>query len=126
MAPNIYRGQCHCGRVAWEIEVDLATTRILNCNCSICHKKGFLHLIVEPENFRLLSGEDVLQEYRFNTGEAVHRFCQHCGIHSFYTPRSHPDKVDVNVRCIEGLDLEGLQIETFDGKKWENNIETIR
>ena len=99
---------------------------MLDCNCSICRKKGFLHLIVDPERFRLLQGEEALKEYRFNTGEAVHKFCKHCGIHSFYTPRSHPDKVDVNARCIEGLDLSQLTVEPFDGANWEENVETIR
>lgn len=121
-----HRGGCHCGRIRWEVDADLHSTRILDCNCSICTKKGFLHLIVEPEDFRLLSGTGDLQEYRFNTGRAVHKFCAHCGIHSFYTPRSHPDMVDVNVRCIDDVDVDELEIESFDGQNWEDNVDDIQ
>jgi hypothetical protein len=112
-----WQGGCHCGAVRFEVATDLA--RIVDCNCSICAKKGFLHLIVAPEKFRLLQGEDALVTYRFNTGTARHTFCGRCGIHAFYTPRSHPDQVDVNVRCIEGIDLAALTIVPFDGQNWE-------
>ena len=121
-----FRGGCHCGRVVWEIDVDPRSRRVLDCNCSICRKKGFLHLIVKPEEFRLICGEEVLREYRFNTETAVHRFCGCCGVHSFYTPRSHPDQVDVNVRCIRGVALEELTVERFDGENWEERVEEIR
>ena len=112
-----WEGGCHCGRVRFEVTADI--TQVTDCNCSICNKKGFLHLIVEPSQFRLLQGESALESYRFNTGTAEHKFCRHCGIHPFYTPRSHPDKVDVNVRCIEGIDLAALTIVPFDGQNWE-------
>jgi hypothetical protein len=95
-----WQGGCHCGAVRFEVTADI--DEVVDCNCSICTKKGFLHLIVAPEKFRLLKGADALVTYRFNTGTAKHSFCGRCGIHAFYTPRSHPDKVDVNVRCIEG------------------------
>lgn len=124
--PGPFRGGCHCGRVLWEIDIDPRTEKVLDCNCSICRKKGFLHLIVDPSNFRLLAGHDALVEYRFNTGEALHKFCETCGIHSFYVPRSHPDKIDVNARCIQDLSLDQLSIETFDGANWEENVEEIR
>ncbi|MCA1713770.1 MAG: GFA family protein [Gammaproteobacteria bacterium] len=75
-----------------------AAIEALDCNCSICRMSGYLHLIVPATHFRLLTGADDLHEYRFNTGTAVHRFCRHCGIKSFYVPRSHPDGIDVNVR----------------------------
>ena len=121
-----YRGGCHCGLVVWEINVDPRDATVLDCNCSICRKKGFLHLIVEPQDFRLLSGEEDLREYRFNTGEAVHKFCKNCGIHSFYIPRSHPDKIDVNARCIDAISPDELSIESFDGANWEENVEDIQ
>lgn len=92
----------------------------------MCSKKGFLHLIVEPDDFRLLAGADALVEYRFNTGQAVHKFCGHCGIHAFYTPRSHPDQIDVNVRCLEGVELGRLEVTRFDGRNWEENVEGIQ
>jgi hypothetical protein len=81
--------------------------------------KGFIHWIVPPAQFELLSGAEDLSVYRFNTGVAQHRFCKHCGIHAFYTPRSDPDKVDVNVRCVAGVDLGKLSVRTFDGQHWE-------
>jgi hypothetical protein len=112
-----WQGGCHCGAVRFEVTADIV--QATDCNCSVCTKKGFLHLIVAPEKFRLLKGEDALVTYRFNTGTATHSFCGRCGIHGFYTPRSHPDKVDVNVRCIEGIDLAALTIVPFDGKNWE-------
>jgi hypothetical protein len=112
-----WQGGCHCGAVRFEVTADIV--EVTDCNCSICTKKGFLHLIVEPEKFRLLKGADALVTYRFNTGTARHTFCGTCGIHAFYTPRSHPDKVDVNVRCLEGIDRAALTIVSFDGQHWE-------
>ena len=84
--PQTYEGGCHCGRVRFRVTADLSG--ITYCNCSICAKKGFLHLIVPPENFELISGKDALTTYRFNTGAAQHTFCATCGIHPFYVPRS--------------------------------------
>jgi len=97
--PKTYEGGCHCGRVRFRVTAELAG--VTECNCSICTKKGFLHLIVPPEQFELVSGADALAEYRFNTGTARHMFCRFCGIHPFYVPRSDPDKIDVNLRCLE-------------------------
>jgi hypothetical protein len=120
-----YGGSCHCGAVRFEVDADLGTEAVIACNCSICTKKGFLHLIVEPARFRLLCGEGALAEYRFHTKVAVHRFCRTCGIHPFYTPRSHPEDIDVNVRCLDEVDLDALQIEVFDGRNWEEHIDEI-
>lgn len=118
-----YEGGCHCGAVRFRVEVD--EHRVLDCNCSICRKKGFLHLIVARERFTLLKGEDRLTSYSFNTGVAKHTFCTACGIHSFYTPRSHPDGVDVNVRCLDGEAFERFALAPFDGKNWEENVASI-
>jgi len=90
----------------------------------MCTKKGFIHLIVEPSAFELLSGAEDLVSYRFNTGVAEHKFCRRCGIHPFYTPRSDPDKVDVNVRCLDDVDLTQLELLLFDGRNWEDAIKT--
>ena len=111
------QGGCHCGRVRFKVTADLDS--VTYCNCSICSKKGFLHLIVPPEQFELLSGKDNLTTYEFNTRTAKHMFCKTCGIHAFYVPRSDPDKIDVNVRCIDDTDLSTLTIATFDGQHWE-------
>jgi len=110
-------GGCHCGRVRFRVTANLDC--VTECNCSICAKKGFLHLFVLPAEFELLSGKDDLTTYRFNTGTAQHTFCRHCGIHPFYVPRSDPDKIDVNVRCLDGIDLSAIVPKTFDGKNWE-------
>lgn len=112
-----YEGGCHCGRVRFRVTASLA--RVSECNCSICAKKGFLHLIVAPEKFELLAGKDELTTYRFNTGVAQHTFCRTCGIHPFYVPRSDPDKIDVNARCLDDVDGAELKPLVFDGKNWE-------
>jgi hypothetical protein len=88
-------GGCHCGRVRFRVTANL--DGVTQCNCSICAKKGFLHLIVSPQQFQLLSGKDDLTTYKFNTGTAKHTFCKYCGMHPFYVPRSDPDKIDINV-----------------------------
>lgn len=88
--------------------------QVLDCNCSICRMAGFLHLIVPAARFRLLSGADDLAEYTFNTGVAKHRFCRHCGIKSFYVPRSHPDGIDVNARCLDRATIASIQVVPFD------------
>jgi len=111
------QGGCHCGRVRFKVTADL--DKVTVCNCSICSKKGFLHLIVPPEQFELVSGKDDLATYQFNTRVAKHMFCKTCGIHPFYVPRSDPDKIDVNARCIDDIDLDGLAVNFFDGKNWE-------
>ncbi len=94
----VCQGGCHCGAVRFKVIIDRFI--VDNCNCSICRKKGFLHLIVSPGNFTLLQGQDFLTNYAFNTKIAQHTFCSICGIHSFYHPRSHPDMIDVNIRCL--------------------------
>ncbi len=112
-----YTGGCHCGRVRFEVSGQI--DRVLDCNCSICRKKGFLHWIVEPEQFRLLSAPDALSLYEFHTKTAKHYFCSTCGISSYYVPRSHPNMIDVNLRCVDGVNLEELEIELFNGQNWE-------
>ena len=85
-----HTGGCHCGRVRFEVDAP-AEIEATECNCSICSKAGYLHLIVAQTAFRLLQGADSLETYTFNTGAAKHKFCKHCGVKSFYIPRSHPD-----------------------------------
>ena len=103
-------------------EVDApARIEALDCNCSICRMTGFLHLIVPASRFRLLAGAGDLVEYTFNTGVAKHRFCRVCGIKSFYIPRSNPDGVDVNARCLDEGSYESITVEPFDGANWEAN-----
>ncbi len=113
-----YRGGCHCGRVAFEVEGDC--DEVVECNCSICRKKGYLHWIVPGERFRLLTPPDALATYTFNTRTARHHFCPTCGVAAFYVPRSDPDKIDVNVRCLDGVDVTRLRVRRFDGQNWED------
>jgi hypothetical protein len=115
-----YRGGCHCGAVVYEVEGELS--EVEQCNCSICARKAYLHWFVAPENFHLLSGEESLATYTFNTGVARHLFCTRCGVGSYYVPRSNPDKIDVNVRCLDGVDISKLTIRQFDGRNWEQAI----
>ena len=124
MNETAYEGGCHCGAVRFRVVA--REHRALDCNCSICRKKGFLHLIVPRSDFELRTGEDALSEYRFGTGVARHRFCRICGIHPFYSPRSHPDGVDVNVRCLDGDALGRFEVVPFDGERWEESVDTIR
>jgi hypothetical protein len=113
-----HKGGCHCGRVRFEV---LAPSRIQvdDCNCSMCSKSAYLHLIVPRDRFRLLSGEESLTSYTFNTKTANHLFCSICGIKSFYVPRSHPDGVSVNARCIDSGTVTGMAIEQINGREWE-------
>ena len=108
-----HRGGCHCGAVAFEVDAPARLT-VSDCNCSICRMSGYLHLIVPRTRFRLLRGQDSLSTYTFNTGTARHLFCRHCGIKSFYVPRSNPDGYSVNLRCLDRANIEDVTIEPFD------------
>lgn len=120
----LYRGSCHCGRVAFEVEAP-ERLRVQECNCSICAKTGFLHLIVPAAKFRITRGEDQLALYTFNTGVAQHYFCRTCGVKPFYVPRSNPDGMDINVRCLDEPPA-GMEIEKFDGRNWEENAASLK
>lgn len=118
-----YSGGCHCGAVRFEVEAD-ATLEVRECNCSICSKTGFLHLIVPKARFKLLSDWQSLTTYTFNTGVAQHYFCSTCGIKSFYVPRSNPNGYSVNVRCLDEIP-EKLTISKFDGQHWEQHAHKL-
>ena len=113
-----HSGGCHCGRVRFEVTAP-AKLEVAECNCSICAKSGYLHLIVNNDRFVLTRGRDSLTTYTFNSGVAQHYFCAHCGIKSFYIPRSHPDGVSVNARCIDSDTVESMTIRPVDGQHWE-------
>jgi len=114
----LHRGGCHCGRVRFEVEGPAALD-VSECNCSICRRTGHLHWIVPRERFRLVQGEDALVSYRFNTGVAEHLFCGTCGVKSFYVPRSHPDAISVNARCLDEGSVTSISVRAFDGANWE-------
>jgi hypothetical protein len=122
--PLTFTGGCHCGAVRFRATV--RRRRVSECNCSMCTKKGFLHVIVPKEDFELVSGGDHLLTYRFNTGVAAHHFCRTCGIHSFYVPRSHPDGFSVNARCLDDAPADWYDLEPFDGQNWEATVHAIR
>jgi hypothetical protein len=120
----VHKGGCHCGRVRFEVEAP-SDPVLSECNCSVCRMTGYLHLIVTKSSFNLLEGDDFLTTYEFNTGVAKHMFCSHCGIKSFYIPRSHPDGISVNARCLEPGTLSPSKIEPFDGANWEARIGSL-
>ena len=111
-------GGCHCGAVRFEAEVP-ATVEAIDCNCSICAKTGFRHLMVPHGDFTLLSGEAALTSYRFGTGAADHLFCATCGVKSFYQPRSHPGAWSVNVNALDDASRLAITVRAFDGRNWE-------
>lgn len=116
-----HTGGCHCGRVRFQVEAPADVT-VDDCNCSICRRTGYLHLIVPGNRFTLSSGEDVLTTYTFNTGTAQHRFCSVCGIKSFYVPRSHPDGFSVNARCLDEGTATSMTVRQIDGQNWETHF----
>ena len=120
----IHTGSCHCGAVLIEVEAP-AELEAYACNCSICERTGFLHLIVPAQRFRLLRGEECLTSYTFNTGVAKHLFCRICGVKPFYVPRSNPDGFSVNVRCLDHSTIRSVKISPFDGRNWEASADAL-
>ena len=120
-----HRGGCHCGAVAFEVDV-AARLVVQECNCSICTASGYWHLIVPRERFRLQRGQDALTEYTFGTRVARHLFCRTCGVKSFYVPRSHPDGYSVNARCLDRVTVRAITVERFDGRNWEASVGSLR
>jgi hypothetical protein len=117
-------GGCHCGRVRFEANLP-DRVEAQTCNCSMCEKLGYVHVIVPQSRFRITSGEDAITTYTFNTGVAKHTFCGVCGIKSFYRPRSNPDGWSVNARCLDNADDLDIRIEAFDGRNWEANAASL-
>lgn len=114
---NTYRGSCHCGRVTFEARANL--DYVVDCNCSICRRRGALWHGAKEADLRILSGEEDLALYQFGTKTAKHYFCRHCGIHPFVRPRLDPTRWAFNVLCIDGLDLAPIPKRRFDGEHWE-------
>lgn len=119
-------GSCHCKRVQFEVEGSIE--RVVQCNCSICRKKGALNHAVEPTGFKLISGLADLGTYQFGTLEAKHHFCTTCGIHVFTRPRGAPDLYSVNVRTLDDLEIQPGKpaLVLFDGQHWEQAVARIR
>lgn len=120
-----HEGGCHCSCVRFEV-IAPAELDVDECNCSICTMLDYLHLIVPKDRFKLLKGGKFLTTYTFNTGVAKHYFCSVCGIKSFYVPRSHPEGISVNARCIDPGTITKLTIRPFDGADWEAHIAELK
>ena len=121
---TMHKGGCHCGKVRFEFEAPVEI-EVKQCNCSICRMSGYLHLFVSRDQFNLLSGADDVETYTFNTGVARHYFCRHCGVKSYYLPRSHPDGISVNANCVDPGTITSLVTTPFDGANWEENIHKL-
>jgi hypothetical protein len=111
-----YDGSCHCGQVRYRVTTDLG--QVISCNCSICGRTGALLNFVPVEQFELLSGEDKLRDYQFNKHVVHHLFCENCGVRSFAKGVGPGGKEmrAINVRCLEGVDLDALSLTKYDGK----------
>jgi hypothetical protein len=110
-----YQGSCHCGAVRFEVDADFDHVRV--CDCSICRRRGALNYRVEPADFRLLTALDDLALYQFNTHTAKDYFCRVCGILPFRRPRTAPDLWTVNVRCVEGVDIDSIPVTRVNGSQ---------
>lgn len=118
-----FSGGCHCGEVRFEVDSSVPL-QLDRCNCSVCTKSGYLHLIVPAGDFRVVRGEAMLSTYHFNSGVARHYFCRRCGIKPFYIPRSNPDGVDVNANCLDDP-WPDREITPFDGRNWESHAHKL-
>jgi hypothetical protein len=115
-----YRGSCHCGAIRYQATGELEDLEV--CNCSICVRTGYVHWSIDPADFRLETPWSQIATYRFGTGSAKHHFCRVCGISAFRISRSEPEKITVNVRCLEGVELGSLEVGHFDGIHWEEEM----
>jgi hypothetical protein len=122
-----YHLSCHCGAIKASFEGPTVLP-VLDCNCSVCTKKGYLHYIVPQSHLKFDTTTDWKQKstlYTFGTHTAKHYFCSQCGISCFYVPRSNPDGFDINVRCLDNFDQIEMKIEKFDGQNWEKNADSL-
>ena len=120
ITPDEMEARCHCGTVRFRVKLLDGFNTIRRCTCSYCRMRGAVAVSAKVGDISFHAGEDALTVYRFNTGTAQHTFCATCGIHPFYVPRSDPDKIDVNVRCLDGVDIAALDVKQFDGRNWEH------
>jgi hypothetical protein len=111
-----YKGGCHCGRIAFDVDTEIGT--VIECNCSICSRKGHLLTFVPAAQMHLHTPEADLSTYTFNTHRIRHQFCPVCGISPFGrgADKSGKQTFAINVRCLEGVDPHTLEIQRFDGR----------
>lgn len=112
-----HTGKCHCGVVKFSF-VAPEQLDVTLCNCSICAHTAYEHVFIPHTDFTLLSGDEALSEYRFGSGQARHLFCRHCGVKSFYQPRSHPDCYSINFNAITPPTLKKGRFIEFNGQEW--------
>jgi hypothetical protein len=113
---KLYKGSCHCGKVRYEVTTDLA--QVIECNCSLCSRAGYMLTFVPADQFKLVSGENDLKDYRFNKHAIAHLFCTSCGVRSFAKgkmPNGQETRA-INVRCLEGLDLATVKTNKVNGR----------
>jgi hypothetical protein len=114
----IYKGSCHCGQVAFEVEGEM--TQVMECNCSACSRRGSLLWFVPRDALRLLTREEDVSTYTFNKHVIKHRFCPTCGMHPFgegVDPAGNR-MAAVNARCLEDVDFSSLPVEHVDGRSF--------
>ena len=113
-----YNGSCHCGAVKYSVQMEPVTSAMA-CNCSICRRSGTLMSFVPATQFTLEQGRDALVSYKFNKGHIDHNFCKHCGIKSFASGKGRDGTMmnAINVRCLDGVDVDKLDIKHVDGAK---------
>ena len=113
-----YTGACHCRKVQFEVEAEISAAS--ECNCSICSRVGWLMASVSSSQFTLLSGEDAQTDYQFGARSMHHLFCSTCGVHAFgrWSMEGEDEKIVVNLRCLEDLDVDALPVHKFDGKSF--------
>ena len=117
--PATHTGGCHCGKVRYE--VTMAIGQVVSCNCSICTKRGLLLAFAGPDDFKLLSGADELQDYLFHKHKIHHLFCRTCGVESFargQAPGTGKEMIAINVRCLDDIDVTALKLRPVDGQKF--------
>jgi len=114
----IYKGSCHCGQIAFEVEGEIS--QVMDCNCSICSRMGSLHWFVPRDQLRLLTPESAIATYTFGKQRIQHHFCPTCGIHPFGegTDPSGKRMAAVNARCLEDVDLTALSVNHIDGRSF--------
>mgnify|MGYP003626929707 CR=1 FL=1 len=119
-----HAGGCHCGQVRFEFEAP-TEVELVDCNCSVCVMTGYQHLILPRDKFTLLCSDDNLTLYQFNQRIAKHYFCSNCGIKPFYIPRSNPDGISINFRCVDRRQFLRVSHRPFDGKNFEANASEL-
>ena len=110
----IYKGSCHCGSIAFEIESDLSVVK--QCNCSICRRKNAKMNIIPKDKLKITKGEDNLSLYEFGTKIGKHFFCKTCGIYTHHFRKSDPNGAGVNIGCLEDVDPFTINSEVLDNK----------